>query len=87
MISNDSIKSLLLDIDSLYKKMKSEEDHYRFDTEERIYKPLYNTMDLIPMIRNFEYRVTYGAVGTFKPLRADYFDGFLTDGRIKNGFR
>lgn len=86
LLSNDSIKNLLLDIESLYKKMKSEEDHYRFDTEELIYKPLYNTMDLVPMISNFEYRATNGASGNFKPLPDDYFNSFLSDSRIKNGF-
>jgi hypothetical protein len=86
LISNDSIKNTLLNIETLYKKLKSEEEHYRFDTEELIYKPLYTTMDLNPMVNNFLYRVSEGVQGKSDPLPADYFDGFLKNTQIKNGF-
>ncbi|WP_445384076.1 DUF6090 family protein [Robiginitalea sp. IMCC44478] len=86
LISNDSIMNTLLNIETLYKKLKSEEEHYRFDTEELIYKPLYNTMDLNPMVNNFLYRVSDGAQGKDTPIPADYFDSFLQNTQIKNGF-
>lgn len=86
LISNDSIKNTLLNIETLYKKLKSEEEHYRFDTEELIYKPLYNTMDLNPMVNNFLYRVSDGAQGKDTPIPEDYFDSFLQNTQIKNGF-
>jgi len=86
LISNDSIKNMLLDIESLYKKLKSEEDHYRFDSEELIYKPLYNTMDLNPMVNNFLYRLSNGTEGRDIKLSEDYFKSYLTNTNLKNGF-
>ena len=86
LISNDSIKTMLLDIESLYKKMKSEEDHFRFDTEELIYKPLYHLMDLNPLVNNFEYRVTAGASGRNLPLSTNDFEPYLKNTILKNGF-
>jgi len=86
LISNDSIKNTLLDIETLYKKLKSEEEHYRFDTEELIYKPLYKIMDLNPMINNFQYRLSNGSVGKNIKLSVDYYKEFLTSTEIKNGF-
>jgi len=86
LISNDSIKNTLLDIETLYKKLKSEEEHYRFDTEELIYKPLYKIMDLNPMVNNFQYRLSNGSVGRNIKLSEDYYKEFLTNTEIKNGF-
>ena len=86
LISNDSIKNMLLDIETLYKKLKSEEEHYRFDTEELIYKPLYNMMDLNPMVNNFQYRLSNGTSGKNTKLTSDYYDEFLKSNEIKNGF-
>jgi hypothetical protein len=45
LLSNHAIKDQLLDIEALYRKMKGEEDHYRFDTETALYKPVYEVMD------------------------------------------
>jgi len=86
LISNDAIKKSLFDIESVYKKMKSEEDHYRFDTEILLYKPLYELMDLRPMVNNFEYRVSNGSSGRDVTLTAEYFDDFFKSTKIKNGF-
>ena len=49
-LSNDSIKTSLLVLESLYKQAKAEEDHFRFDSEEIIYKPVYELMDLGPSL-------------------------------------
>ncbi len=86
LISNDSIKSMLLNIESLYKKLKSEEEHYRFDTEELIYRPLYEMMDLNPMVNNFQYKLSNGTAGRDITLTADYYKKFLASTKIKNGF-
>ena len=86
LISNELIKKSLLDLESLYKKMKSEEDHYRFDTENTIYQPLYELIDLHPIVANFEYRVTGGSSGEDVPLSAEYFSEFLESTKLKNGF-
>ena len=86
LISNDSIKNMLLDIETLYKKLKSEEDHYRFDTEVLIYTPLYKMMDLNPMVNNFQYRLSNGKMGGNYKLPKDYYEDFLKSTEIKNGF-
>lgn len=86
LISNDSIKNILLDLESLYKKMKSEEDHFRYDTEKLIYEPLYRMMDLNPMVNNFEYRLSEGRSGRNLTLSENYFDSFLKNIELKNGF-
>ncbi len=78
IISNDSIKSLLLNLESLYKQTKAEEDHFRFDSEEIIYKPIYEIMDLNPMLKNY--------MDESQPLSRELFGTFFTDTRIKNGF-
>lgn len=86
LISNDAIKKSLFDIESIYKKMKSEEEHYRFDTEKLLYEPLYALMDLNPMVANFEYRISQGQSGEDMELSAEYFSDFLKSTKIKNGF-
>jgi len=86
LLSNDAIKKSLFDIESVYKKMKSEEEHYRFDTEKLIYEPLYALMDLHPMVNNFEYHASNGASGKDVTLSAEYFSDFLNSLKLKNGF-
>ena len=86
LISNETIKKSLLDIEALYKIMKSEEDHYRFDTEKTLYEPLYELMDLRPMISAFEYRVSNGESGQKTDLDGEYFSEFLKNIKVKNGF-
>lgn len=86
LISNEVIKKSLLDIELLYKKMKSEEDHYRFDSEKTIYEPLYELIDLHPVVSNFEFRVTDGASGKDVTLSSEYFSEFLKNTKLKNGF-
>lgn len=86
LISNEAIKNRLLDIESLYKKMKSEEDHFRFDTETVIYQPLYELMDLKPLVDNFEYSASNGTSGEHVPLNDEYFSEFLKNRKLKNGF-
>ena len=86
LISNDAIKKSLFDIESIYKKMKSEEDHYRFDTEKLLYEPLYELMDLNPMVSNFEFHASNGQSGKDVSLSAEYFADFLKSTKVKNGF-
>ena len=86
LISNDAIKKTLLDIEALYKKMKSEEDHFRFDTETLIYKPLYEIMDLNPLVNDFEYRMSDGKSGKDMGLSAEFFSDYLNNTMLKNGF-
>ncbi len=86
MLSNVKIKNQLLDIDTLYKKMKSEEDHYRFDTEKLIYEPLYEMMDLDPLVQNFAFQESKGQAGKDVVLTSEYFGPYFKSTKLKNGF-
>lgn len=86
MITNKLIKNRLMGIELLYKKMKYEEDHFRFDTENNLYKPIYANLDLNPMIKNAEFYLSKGKSGTETIIPNDYFDEFLRNTNIKNGF-
>jgi hypothetical protein len=85
-ISDTHIKSQLLDIESLYKKMKSEEDHFRYDTEKLIYEPLYEIMDLNALVQNFEYQTSKGQSGKNVVLTNKDFEIYLKNQKLKNGF-
>lgn len=78
LISSPAIKNGLLRLESNYKENKAEEDHFRFDSEELLYKPLYEHVDLNPMLRDY--------MGITGVLDRDHFDVFFTDPKFKNGF-
>ena len=86
LLSNHDIKDQLLDIEALYRRMKGEEDHYRFDTETALYKPLYDLVDTESMTADFEYRITGGKSGREDAITPETFDAFLKSQTIKNGF-
>lgn len=86
VISNSRIKNQLLDIESLYKKMKSEEDHFRYDTEKLLYEPLYATTDLNPLVDNYAFHASQGQAGRDVVLTSDTFAESMKSRLLKNGF-
>ncbi len=86
LITNQAIKSGLMDLDLLYEKMKGDEDHMRFDFEGYVYAPFFDTVDIEPMSENFAYRATGGQAGSEQPLSREDVDRLLGDLRFKNGF-
>lgn len=78
MISNEAIKATLLRLESANDENRAEEDHFRFDAEELLYKPLYPTVDLHPMLRSF--------AGEEDALSAEFYQAIQRDPRFKNGF-
>jgi hypothetical protein len=86
IISNDSIKNTLLNIDGQYKEMKYQEEHFRYDAEILLYEPQYNTMDMNPIVQNYTYQVTKGKMGERRQLSEKKFDTMLKDTKQKNGF-
>ena len=86
LISNEHIKNRLLDIELLNKKYKAEEDHFRFDTENNLYKPIYATIDLNPILQNAEFYLSKGQSGQNIPIPDDFFVEYLKNKNIKNGF-
>lgn len=86
LLSNHDITKQLLDIEALYVKMKSEEDHYRFDAETALYRPIYELMDTEAMTADFAWRVTGGKEGRARAVTAASFEPLLESRTIKNGF-
>jgi hypothetical protein len=86
LLSNHAIKDQLLDIEALYRKMKGEEDHYRFDTETALYKPVYEVMDTVAMTADYAYRLSGGKAGRKDAIDARTFEPLLRNRTIENGF-
>ena len=86
LISNDSIKGILLNMESLYKTLKDEEAHFRYDAEVLLYEPQYNMMDMNPIVQNYMYQASNGAVGERRKLSEVQFANMLKDTKQKNGF-
>lgn len=85
-LSNDSIKNGLLNLDALYKELKGEEEHYRFDTELLLYEPSYSTLDLNPLTKRYMYDASNGQIGENTVLPRENFETLLKDTKHKNGF-
>jgi hypothetical protein len=77
-LTNDSVKTALLVLESLFKQAKAEEEHYRFDAEELLYKPVYELMDLEPTLNIH--------MGEDVLMRQEDFATYFADKRVKNGF-
>ena len=86
LISNDSIKNGLLNLQALYRKLKNEEAHFRYDAEILLYKPSYDILDLNPIVKNFTYQVSNGQAGENIELPKANYEAMLKDLKQKNGF-
>ncbi|MCB1555403.1 MAG: hypothetical protein KDJ14_16505 [Xanthomonadales bacterium] len=85
LLGNTRIKHGLLDIETLYRKMKGEEDHFRFDSETLIYGPLYALMDLQPLVEDFAFTQSGGKSGR-RLESGDVFEDYFHHRMLKNGF-
>ncbi|MFT6873482.1 MAG: hypothetical protein ACJAVN_002502 [Roseivirga sp.] len=86
LVSNDTIKNELLNLETLYNKLKGREEHDRFDSENLVYMPAYETMDLNPQIAKHTFVLTNGEAGADVPLSLKAFNSFLKNLKAKNGF-
>jgi hypothetical protein len=86
IISNDSIKNGLLNLDVFYKKLKYNEDHFRYDAEVTLYEPSYGMLDINSMANNFYYQLSDGKMGEKGDLKKEDFEAMLKDQKQKNGF-
>lgn len=86
LIGNEAIKDGLLDLDNLYKKLKYEEEHFRYDAEILLYEPSYKILDLQPLVQNYTYQMTQGQAGSGEELPREQFEEMLQDTMQKNGF-
>ena len=83
LISNDSIKNTLLNMETLYKVMKDEEDHFRYDSETLLYAPYFEKVDTNPLVKNYTYHVTNGQAGERIELNASHVKNILNDVKQK----
>ena len=58
----------------------------RYDTEQLIYEPLYELMDLQKIVGNFEYVASGGLSGREVTLDAAFYEDYLQSQKLKNGF-
>ena len=86
MISNDSIKNQLQNLALLYLKLKSEEDHYRFDAEKTFYEPQYEFVDINVLLENFMFQVSDGKSGSEIEPTAAQLKQIYGSISLKNGF-
>lgn len=86
IISSDSIKNGLLNLETLYKKLKYEEEHFRYDSEVMLYEPSYGLLDINSMVKNLTYQLSNGQQGENVKLSVKDFIELLKDRKQKNGF-
>lgn len=86
LISNDSIKNNLLNLEALYKELKGEEEHFRFDSEMLLYEPSFRILDLNPVTQKYIYDSSNGQSGKNIELPRENFETILKDLKHKNGF-
>lgn len=86
LISNDSIKNSLLNIEALYKELKGEEEHFRFDSELLLYEPSFSILDVNPLTKKFIYDSSSGQVGEDVAIPRANFEAILKNLKHKNGF-
>ncbi|WP_406682984.1 DUF6090 family protein [Seonamhaeicola sp. MEBiC1930] len=85
LISNDSIKNYLLDLESMNQKLKYTEEHFRYDSEQLLYGPVYSKLDMNPTVENFVYQVSNGNAGKNVEMPRENFELLLKSLKHKNG--
>lgn len=86
IISNDSIKNGLLNLDLIHKKIISNREHLRNDLEHYFYDPWFNTVDLDPLAQSFVFYANNREFDKNIELSRQEMDRLLNDKVFKNGF-
>ncbi len=86
IISNDSIKNGLLNLDLIYKTIVSNREHLRNDMEHYFYDPWFETVDLDPLAQSFVYYANNGEFDKNLELSREELDDLLKNKVFKNGF-
>lgn len=86
IISNDSIKKMLLNMQLGYKKINFLEGHLRYDFDNYIYPIYFGTTDLKSDVANYTFQVTNGAEGIRTELSEAKIKSLLNNQLLKNGF-
>ncbi len=86
LISNDSIKNGLLNLDLIYKTIISNREHLRNDLEQYFYNPWFETVDLDPLAQSFVFYADNGEFDQTISLSRQELDMLLSNKVFKNGF-
>ena len=86
IISNDSIKNLLVNSELNYKQIEFTENHMRHDFENYMYPIYFSVTDLKSDITNYTFQVSKGTQGTKTKLSKEKIELLLSNQTFKNGF-
>lgn len=86
IISNDSIKNGLLNLDLIHKKIISNREHLRNDMEHYFYDPWFKTVDLDPFAQSFVFYANNGEFDREINLSREEINKLISDKVFKNGF-
>jgi hypothetical protein len=86
IISNDSIKNTLLNLQLGYKQISFLEEHLTYDFENYMYPIYFSITDLKSDIENYTFQVSKGAEGINKKLSEEKIKLLLKNQTFKNGF-
>lgn len=86
IISNDSIKNGLLNLDLIYKKILSDREHLKHDYEQYLYRPFFEYVDLDPLAKSYGAYMNNGTFDKNLELSREELDGLLKNKVFKNGF-
>jgi len=86
IISNDSIKNTLLNLQLGYKQISFLEVHLTYDFENYMYPIYFSITDLKSDIENYTFQVSKGAKGKNKKLSEEKIKLLLKNQTFKNGF-
>jgi hypothetical protein len=86
IISNDSIKNGLLNLDLIYKAIVSYREHLRNDLEQYFYNPWFETVDLDPLAQSYVFYTNNGEFDKNIELSRQELDNLINNKVFKNGF-
>ncbi len=86
IISNDSIKNLLLNMQLVYKQIEFIESHMYNDFENYMFPIYFSKTDLESDISNYTYQVSKGADGNRTELSEEKIEILLNNQTFKNAF-
>ncbi len=86
IISNDSIKNGLLNLDLIHKAIISYREHLRNDLEQYFYNPWFTTVDLDPLAQSFVFYANKGEFDKNLELSREELNELLNNKVFKNGF-
>lgn len=86
IISNDSIKDILINSQLAYKQISFLETHMQYDFENYIYPIYFSITDLESDISNYTFQVSNGMAGVRTKLSKEKIELLLKNQTFKNGF-